>query len=137
MSLEVAVALTQLNNNQNALMTQMAAMLVKPPQQINIPLVQQFTQSGGYCGQDSGRGGRDGGQKRGGQRGRGRGSFAQATQNNNIPQVGGKITPLFGGGTAPQYAPNPIKRYDNWNYCFSCEFDVEDRHTSATCPRDW
>jgi hypothetical protein len=59
------------------------------------------------------------------------------TQYHNIPQVGGQITPLFGGGTAPQHAPNPIKRFNNWNYCFSCGFDVEDGHTSATCPHDW
>ena len=137
MSPDVAAALTQLSNNQNALMTQMAAMSVRPPQQINIPTVQQFTQGGGYRGQGGCRGGRDGGQGRGGQQGRGRGSFAQATQNNSIPPVGGQITPLFGGGTAPHHAPNPIKRYNYWNYCFSCGFDVENGHTSATCPRDW
>jgi hypothetical protein len=146
MTPEVAAMLTQLSNNQNALMTQMAALTVRPPQQppqqINIPTGNQFTQGGGYCGQGGGgyrgqRGGRDGGRGRGGRRGRGRGSFAQATQNNNIPQLGGQITPLFGGGTSTQHAPNPIKRYNNWNYCFSCGFDVEDGHTSATCPHDW
>ncbi len=137
MSPEVAAALTQLSNNQNALMTQMAALSVRPPQQITIPTGQQFTQGSGYRGQGGGRGGRDGGRGRGGRRGRGRGSFAQATQNSNIPQVGGQVTPQFGGGAAPMYAPNPIKRFNNWNYCFSCGFDVEDGHTSATCPRDW
>jgi hypothetical protein len=116
MSPKVAAVLTQLSNNQNALMTQMAALSGRPPQQINIPTGQQFTQGGGYRGQSGGCGGRDGGQGRGGRRGRGLGSFEQATQNNNIPQGGGQITPLFGGGTAPLHAPNPIKRYNNWNY---------------------
>ncbi len=27
-----------------------------------------------------------------------------------------------------------IKRYNNWNVCYSCGFDVEDGHTSMTCP---
>jgi hypothetical protein len=49
--------------------------------------------------------------------------------------------PNLGGGTEPfgaqlqfQNTPNPIKRYANWNACFSCGFNVEDGHTSATCP---
>ena len=29
--------------------------------------------------------------------------------------------------------PNPVKQYNNWNVCYSCGFDVEDRHTSMTC----
>ncbi len=146
MTPEIATALAQLSHNRNALMTQTAALSVRPaqqpPQQITIPTGYQFTQGGGYHGQGAGgyrgqRGGRDGGRGRGGRRGRGQGSFAQATQNNNIPQIGGQITPLFGGGTRLQHAPNPIKRFNNWNYCFSCGFDVEDGHTSATCPQDW
>ena len=116
----------------------MAALSVVPPQQpptqINIPTGHQFTRGGGFQGQ-GGRacGGRGGG---GRNRGRGRGSFAQATEN--IPPVGGQITPLFGGGEGTQrFPPNPIKWFNNWNYCFSCGFDVEDGHTSATCPQDW
>jgi hypothetical protein len=147
MTPEVATALAQLSHNQNTMLTQMAAMTIRtqqqPPQQITIP---QFTQGGGYRGHGGGGyrgqtgrsyGGRDSGRGRGGRRGRGRGSFAQATQNNIIPQAGGQITLLFGGGTSMQHAPNPIKRYNNWNYCFSCGYDVEDGHTSATCPHDW
>ncbi len=26
------------------------------------------------------------------------------------------------------------KLHNNWNVCFSCRFDVEDKHTSGTCP---
>jgi len=37
---------------------------------------------------------------------------------------------------APMYS-NIIKKYSNWNVCFSCGFDVEDGHTSKTCPAPW
>ena len=33
--------------------------------------------------------------------------------------------------------PNPVKQFNNWNYCYSCGLDVEDGHTSKTCPQDW
>ncbi len=38
--------------------------------------------------------------------------------------------------------PNPphsniVKKYANWNVCFSCGFDVEEGHTSQTCPGHW
>ena len=29
---------------------------------------------------------------------------------------------------------NPVKYHKNWNYCWSCGFDVADDHTSGTCP---
>ncbi len=29
---------------------------------------------------------------------------------------------------------NTTKRYANWNACFLCGFDLEDNHTSQTCP---
>ena len=32
---------------------------------------------------------------------------------------------------------NMVKRHNNWNVCASCGFDVEDWHTSATCPYAW
>ena len=106
----------------------MAALLVVPPQQppnrITIPTGNQFTRGGGYRGQGGsgyrGQGGvAYGGRGRGGRnRGRGCGSFAQATQNNTIPPVGGQITPLFGGGTGTPTAPNPVKFVNSWNYCY-------------------
>ncbi len=124
MTPEVATVLAQLSHNQNAMMTQMAALTIRPPQQppqqITIPQFTQsrFTQGGGYRGHGGGGyrgqpgrayGGRDYRRGRGGRRGRGRGSFAQATQNNAIPQFGDQITPLFGGGPGIQHAPNPVK----------------------------
>eukprot|EP00804_Cyclotella_cryptica_P003417 CCRYP_018563-RA/>CCRYP_018563-RA protein AED:0.22 eAED:0.19 QI:0/0/0/1/0.33/0.25/4/0/1155 len=33
----------------------------------------------------------------------------------------------------PSTPPNPVKYYNNWNMCYSCGFDVEGWHTSATC----
>jgi hypothetical protein len=38
--------------------------------------------------------------------------------------------------TAPAYS-NIVKRYANMNVCFSCGFDVEDGHSSSTCPQQW
>ena len=29
--------------------------------------------------------------------------------------------------------PNPNKYYNNWNYCFSCGYDIPSWHTSTTC----
>jgi hypothetical protein len=149
MSPEVASALAQLSSNQNALMMQVAALSVvpplHPPNHITIPMGNQFARGGGYHGQGGGRycgqgGGTYGGCGCGGRnRGRGLGSFAQATQYGTIPPAGGEIAPLFGGSipvTGTTTVPKPVKRFNNWNYCYSCGFDVEDGHTSMTCPRD-
>jgi hypothetical protein len=50
---------------------------------------------------------------------------------------GGGIVPAINTGVPqvrnPDYS-NIYKRHNNWNVCFSCGFDVEDGHTSATCP---
>jgi hypothetical protein len=54
--------------------------------------------------------------------------------------------PNAGGGPGPfaqmtptkmGHAPSPIKRFANWNACFSCGFELEDGHMSATCPLMW
>ena len=29
---------------------------------------------------------------------------------------------------------NTVKYHKNWNYCWSCGYDVADEHTSASCP---
>ena len=39
--------------------------------------------------------------------------------------------------TRPLCTPNIVKRYANMNVCFSCGFDVENGHTSRTCPQAW
>jgi hypothetical protein len=55
MSPDVALALAQISQTQNARMLQMAALSVVPPQQppnlITIPTGNQFTCGGGYRGQ--------------------------------------------------------------------------------------
>ena len=32
---------------------------------------------------------------------------------------------------------NIVKYHNNMNACFSCGFDIEDGHTSRTCPTAW
>jgi hypothetical protein len=94
---------------------------------------------GGGC-QRGGRG-RGCSSSRGG--GRGRGAFA-----HQFPGVVGGIPPFVNGPPAAVVPPtgagvnapfqsNTTKRYANWNVCWSCRFDVEDGHTSATCPTHW
>ena len=39
-----------------------------------------------------------------------------------------------GGGSGRNNAPNPYKRWNNWNACYSCGFDVPGWHNSKTCP---
>lgn len=44
-------------------------------------------------------------------------------------------TPYGQAPNRPRGAPpNPNKRFNNHNYCYSCGFDVPAWHTSATCP---
>ena len=55
-----------------------------------------------------------------------------------IPQGGGlaQITPPLGvqqQNRNPDFS-NVYKWYNNWNVCFSCGFDIENGHTSITCP---
>jgi hypothetical protein len=75
--------------------------------------------------------------------GRGRGAFA-----HQFPGLVGSIPPFVNGPPAAVVPPtgarmnaplqsNTTKRYANWNVCWSCGFDVEDGHTSATCPTHW
>jgi hypothetical protein len=53
-----------------------------------------------------------------------------------MPYVGGtQLVPYVPGGQQQSNQPNTTKYFSNQNVCFSCGFDVEDWHTSATCPR--
>ena len=45
-----------------------------------------------------------------------------------FPQVGARAQ-----NEQPPYS-NTMKRYANWNACYSCGFDVADGHTSMSCP---
>ena len=96
-------------------------------------------------------GGRRGGRGRGERANTGRhgrtpfANFVGRGNQSGLPPIGGggrggSIAP-FAQQNAPRNATpmysNIIKRYANWNICFSCGFDVEDGHTSKTCPAPW
>jgi hypothetical protein len=93
-----------------------------------------------------------GGRQRGGRgrgclssRGGGRGCGAFAHQFLGIvggvpPFVNGPpaaVVPPTGARMNAPFQSNTTKRYANWNVCWSCGFNVEDGHTSATCPTHW
>ena len=97
--------------------------------------------------------GRRGGRGRGrGRGGRGRTPFAdhmrmQGAAPGGIPPFntgGGLFSPTMGSVPVPAQIggiqkrnpdfSNIYKRFNNWNVCFSCGFDIEDGHTSLTCP---
>jgi hypothetical protein len=161
---EVTAAINQLSTNQQQIIQQMAAMKVNSPQQsiaantynippipmVNIPNQHTFNEGGFQRGRGSARGG---GYQRGGGRGRregcgggGRNKFAIHAGRGNgqqISQLGGH--PGFPGAAIPSAMQphqqpqtanfsNIYKRYNNWNICYSCRFDVEDGHTSMMCP---
>jgi hypothetical protein len=150
---EVATAIQQLSANQTAIMQQMAAMtFASPPAQqtaFHVPPVPSINVPG--AGYQQNRGGRRGGSRGG--RGRGRNTRQRTPRGGQqvpgppIPPMPG--FPLFAAPIAPpggfQMATtarrpefsNTTKYFPNWNVCFSCGFDVEDWHTSATCPADW
>ena len=102
------------------------------------------TYNGGRAYGRQGRGG--GGRSRGRQR---RPPFATMARTEAAGFYGphGLFAPPNSGGGPGPFAPmtgtqlgnmpSPVKRFANWNACFSCGFDVEDGHTSATCPLMW
>jgi hypothetical protein len=57
------------------------------------------------------------------------------SDGSHVPMAPGR------GALAPPaphaYQSNLVKNYANWNVCYSCGFDIEDRHTSMTCPTSW
>ena len=61
-----------------------------------------------------------------------------AAQAHPIGPPGGMFGTMGqqGQGQRSQELPfsNTVKRYHNWNACYSCGFDVADGHTSMTCP---
>jgi len=154
----VTAAINQLAANQQAMQQQSAAftatrnttyqpaMPAPPPmQQLNIPSFGTFQPTGlGFGGRRGGRGRRE----RANTGRHGRTPFANFVGRGNqggLPPIGGGGR---GGGIAtfaqqnvsrnatPMYS-NIIKRYANCNVCFSCGFDVEEGHTSKTCPAPW
>ena len=127
---------------------QQGTMMQGPPvPAIHVPLIQPYNQGGGYTGgynqgrggRNTGNGGRSAGYRQGG-RGRNSRTRYDPTGRN------GAMVPYAGGGqgipqvgsmpTAQRINPphsNVTKRFNNWNACYSCGFDVADWHTSQTC----
>ena len=163
-SASVAAAINQLHANQQTMQQQLAAFTTQrntnyQPAPTMQPPIAQFSIPNPNITtfNTAGRGGgRRGGHGRGG-----RANFvntggcnAQTPFANFVGRGGqGGLPPISGGGgcgggalpfaqqnmprnTAPMYL-NIIKRYSNWSVCFSCGFDVEDGHTSKTCPAPW
>jgi len=133
---------------------------VPPIQLLNIPPFAGQTTTGfnagtGYNGGNGGRGGGRGrgrgGSRGGGGRGGGRATpFANHLRNTQMAGGRGGMAPPGAGynqqvggfnrqATKPPNPPhsNIVKMYANWNVCFTCGFDVEDGHTSKTCPAHW
>lgn len=152
---EVAAALQTLAASQQALTQQMAAMSHNPgtayraPPAGNtfvaptLPNYVGYHGGGGYSGTQGGYsngrgGGRGGG--RGQSYGRGRGFRRQGRGRtafaDYVPQGRG-YAGAPNTNTHRPFQSNLVKRHNNWNVCFSCGFDVEEGHTSATCHMDW
>ncbi len=54
-----------------------------------------------------------------------------------LPGGGTGQLPAAPGGQSQRHNAEFLdiyKQQNNWNVCFSCRFDVEDVHTSGTCP---
>ena len=73
--------------------------------------------------------------RRMGTRGRGRGRYNIQANNFYNNGRGNFNNVMQYNNTAAQNPPSIYKRYNNWNYCFTCGFDVEDWHDSSTCTR--
>jgi hypothetical protein len=120
---------------------------VPPIQQVAVMMQQPFSAAGAYpAGQGGQRGGR--GRNQGGRRGgRSRTSFADAMRGAGAAPTMTAMIPYGGGIAQPSTGmrqwckhldfSNIYKIHNNWNACFSCGFDIEDGHTSITCPFKW
>jgi hypothetical protein len=89
-----------------------------------------------------GHGGQGGRRDLGWGRGRGHGHPPQANVgfgNANVHiwgQTSGQLSQTPAApGNARNTPPHPIKYYATWNVCYLSGIDIEDWHTSATCPR--
>ena len=112
------------------------------------PGIPQYIQPAVPYDYGTGRGGarRRGGSRNGRGRGGGRGGGRGAGAPGAIPPPAGAnvqagaIPPPAGGGAAAGrggYQSNRGKWYNNWNYCYSCGYDVPHWHTSASCPETY
>jgi hypothetical protein len=51
----------------------------------------------------------------------------------HIPPPSTQMATPYGQPTRTPYS-NTTKHFANWNYCYTCGFDIEEWHTSTTCP---
>jgi hypothetical protein len=123
---------------------------VPPVHAVHVPMMPilnggRFT-GGGFSpsGFLQGRGGRSTSRRRTGRGrgGQGRTPFADHMTGcgANVPfGGGGQFVPQQGGGQQQMNPPhsNITKKYNNWNACYSCGFDIEDGHFLSTCPTHW
>jgi hypothetical protein len=130
---------------------------VLPMQQLTIPTQVPYAGAATQYTFSVGRGGRGG---RGGRIGRGNGASCSGGRNPRMPFAnhvhnqtligggrGGRgnngSIPIAPGGVgtvhppatqAGAYRSNITKSFANWNVCYFCRFDIEDKHMSVTCP---
>jgi hypothetical protein len=99
------------------------------------PSLQGFQQR--YQQRGGGRGG--GGRSQGGGASRGHGGGGRGIPMPTSPFIGGNLIPYIPARVQPTqqrervHFSNIVKTFANQNVCYSCGFDVEDWHTSATC----
>jgi hypothetical protein len=121
------------------------ALHTPPIQHLAIPGLPAYGGNhGGYQhGYQQGRcGGRSTGHPRNGRnnnrRGHGCTPFADHMAAQSCGYGGGTSAfPPTGGITQQPFQSNLVKQHNNWNGCYLCGFDVEDNHTSMTCPLGW
>jgi hypothetical protein len=156
---EITTAINQLAGNQVAIQQQMAAMPFTAPSpspntKFHIPPLQNIGQqpfagvAQGIFNPGQGNGGRQQGGHGRGHTGScggkcGRGVFANQMPGGNggispfISGPPGAVVPSTGARVNAPFQSNLTKKHMNWNVCWMCGFDVEDGHTSATCPTHW
>jgi hypothetical protein len=101
-----------------------------PVNQVNVPM--QYSQYGGKGGYNYG-GSRCGRGHGGSRYGRGRGRTTYVDSGATISVLTNKTR--YGPQGMPMTHTNPVKKYNNWDMCYTCGFDVESGHTSMTCPQ--
>ena len=58
-------------------------------------------------------------------------------KNGSIPIAPGGAGTVGQPATKAKAFSNLTKAFANWNVCYSCGFDIKDRHTAVTCPHAW
>jgi hypothetical protein len=53
---------------------------------------------------------------------------------NNIPPPNNQMATNYNQQTNRAPYSNTVKHFPNWNYCYTCGFDIEEWHTGTTCP---